>query len=195
MIDTREYIIEKAYYLFLNHSYEAVTISDISKVVGLTKGALYHHFKNKEDLYKAVIDKHLNLQIEVIHDENITLLECIDEIVGHSRKVINTIVSEDKQFMTLNYLSIFIDALRHYPKFIKEKGNITRDSVLKIRNILTKAIESGEIRKDIDADVMAMNFFSLSLSMVADLLHNNSAEQAVGSLRCQLMELYKLIKN
>jgi len=66
---------------------------------------------------------------------------------------------------------------------------------LKIENIIIRAIESGEIKNKFDANIMAMNFFTLSLSIVADLLHNNSADQAVESLRSQLMELYKLIKN
>jgi len=56
MNDTREYIIDESYKLFLNRSYEAVSISVISDAIGFTKGALYHHFKNKEELFKAVID-------------------------------------------------------------------------------------------------------------------------------------------
>jgi AcrR family transcriptional regulator len=63
MNDTKEYIIDQAYTLFLSHSYEAVTISDISKAVGLTKGALYHHFINKEEVFKAVIDKYLIIDL------------------------------------------------------------------------------------------------------------------------------------
>jgi len=59
MTDTKEYIIDQAYKLFLTKSYEAVSISDISNAIGLTKGALYHHFLTKEELFKAVIDKYL----------------------------------------------------------------------------------------------------------------------------------------
>ena len=53
MENTKEFIIDEAFKLFLDHSYEAVSISDISQAIGFTKGALYHHFKNKEELFKT----------------------------------------------------------------------------------------------------------------------------------------------
>jgi AcrR family transcriptional regulator len=62
MKDTKEYIINEARKLFLKHSYEAVSIRDISQAIGLTKGSLYHHFKNKEELFKSVIDKSFLIQ-------------------------------------------------------------------------------------------------------------------------------------
>jgi len=77
-----------------------VTIRKIADSIEYTPPIVYEHFENKEDLFKAVIDKYLDLHIEVIHDKNISLLECIDEIVEHSRIVIHTIVSENQQFMT-----------------------------------------------------------------------------------------------
>ena len=59
MSDTRDYIIDKAHSLFLSRSYEAVSISEISKAIGFTKGALYHHFKSKDELFKAVVENYL----------------------------------------------------------------------------------------------------------------------------------------
>lgn len=46
----REYITNQAYSLFLNMSYEAVSMRELSKAVGLTKRALYFHFRNKEEM-------------------------------------------------------------------------------------------------------------------------------------------------
>ena len=43
--------------MFLYNNYEAVTINSIIKAAGLAKGALYHHYISKEELFKAVVDK------------------------------------------------------------------------------------------------------------------------------------------
>jgi TetR/AcrR family transcriptional regulator, acrAB operon repressor len=44
-------IREQAFALFGRHGYEGVSIGDIAKAAKLSKGALYWHFDNKQDLY------------------------------------------------------------------------------------------------------------------------------------------------
>lgn len=194
MNDTKEYIIDQAYSLFLSRSYEAVSISDISKAIGFTKGALYHHFTNKEDLFRSVIDKYLSINDFFVPFKGNTLKEYIDECVRISEKVINSIISGHNNFIPINYLALLIDAFRHYQKYANEKENLIRNEFEQIEAIIERAIANNEIRKDIDAKSMALNFFSLNMGIAGNLLINNSPEQAIEALRNQLYELYNLMK-
>lgn len=55
---TRNLIIDTAMQLFLEQGYEHTSIQDIiNHLGGLSKGAIYHHFKSKEDIIMAVADK------------------------------------------------------------------------------------------------------------------------------------------
>lgn len=55
---TVERIVEAATTLFLEKGYDNTTIQDIVDALGdLSKGAIYHHFKSKEDMVPAVIEK------------------------------------------------------------------------------------------------------------------------------------------
>lgn len=55
---TVEKILEVSQRLFLEKGYEQTTIQDIvDNLGGLTKGAVYHHFKSKEDIINALGDK------------------------------------------------------------------------------------------------------------------------------------------
>ena len=55
---TVDKILEVAQRLFLEKGYENTTIQDIvDDLGGLTKGAIYHHFKSKEDIICALSDK------------------------------------------------------------------------------------------------------------------------------------------
>ncbi len=55
---TEEKILEAAQRLFLEKGYEETTIQDIvNELGGLTKGAVYHHFKSKEEIMDAVGDR------------------------------------------------------------------------------------------------------------------------------------------
>lgn len=53
---TRELLISIARELFTEHGYAATSIDDIIQRAGVAKGALYHHFSGKEDLFRSVYD-------------------------------------------------------------------------------------------------------------------------------------------
>ncbi len=55
---TVERILDVSQRLFLEKGYDSTTIQDIvDKLGGLTKGAVYHHFKSKEEIMDAVGDR------------------------------------------------------------------------------------------------------------------------------------------
>ena len=54
---TKERILLTALSLFAENGYEAVSVSDISGKLGITKGALYKHFKNKRDIFDSIVKR------------------------------------------------------------------------------------------------------------------------------------------
>lgn len=52
--ETRAHILEEAAVLFEKNGYNATTLDDIAKAVGATKGAIFHHFKSKKDLFTTI---------------------------------------------------------------------------------------------------------------------------------------------
>lgn len=51
----RSQILDAAHKLFDKKGYRATTIDDIAEFAGLTKGAVYYHFKNKESILKYLV--------------------------------------------------------------------------------------------------------------------------------------------
>ena len=49
-------IVQAAVKLFARQGYHKTTISDLAQAIGLTSGAIFHHFANKEAILEAVID-------------------------------------------------------------------------------------------------------------------------------------------
>ncbi|WP_431324964.1 TetR/AcrR family transcriptional regulator [Rhizobium sp. YTU87027] len=56
---TRDEIIEAADDLFYQQGYEHTSFADIADVVKISRGNFYHHFKSKDEILDAVIDKRL----------------------------------------------------------------------------------------------------------------------------------------
>lgn len=57
MSDTKEKILLTALRLFARDGYEAVSVSTIAGELGMTKGALYKHYKNKRDIFDSIVDR------------------------------------------------------------------------------------------------------------------------------------------
>ena len=57
MSETKEMILQTALRLFAKDGYEAVSVSDIAGALGITKGALYKHYKNKRDIFDSIVQR------------------------------------------------------------------------------------------------------------------------------------------
>jgi AcrR family transcriptional regulator len=54
---TRRGLIAAARRLFGEQGFSATSVDEVVKAAGVTKGALYHHFRDKDDLFRAVVEQ------------------------------------------------------------------------------------------------------------------------------------------
>ena len=64
MADTKEKILLSALRLFAQDGYEAVSVSAIAGELGMTKGALYKHYKNKRDIFDCLVERIMEMDVE-----------------------------------------------------------------------------------------------------------------------------------
>ena len=62
-IGTREHLIETAARLIGKSGYAGTALEEVVREAGLTRGAVYHHFKDKRALFEAVIDRALRERV------------------------------------------------------------------------------------------------------------------------------------
>ena len=64
MMNTKEKILVTALRLFAVYGYEAVSVSQIAGELGMTKGALYKHYRNKRDIFDCIFEYVCQLDVE-----------------------------------------------------------------------------------------------------------------------------------
>lgn len=64
MADTKERILLTALQLFARDGYEAVSVRNIAEELGITKGALYRHYKNKRDIFDSIVDRMIQIDAQ-----------------------------------------------------------------------------------------------------------------------------------
>ncbi|MDX8415366.1 TetR/AcrR family transcriptional regulator [Intestinicryptomonas porci] len=79
---TREKILEAAFFLMVETGYDDISIGDIQKFLGISRGLLYFYFKNKEDLvFHACRHFFFDGYLTDIDLENITLKDFLIHVV------------------------------------------------------------------------------------------------------------------
>lgn len=72
-MSTKERIIYEALNLFSTRGFDAISVRDIAKAVGIKASSLYNHFKNKQDIFDTIVNKyskHVKKFLERITPDN-----------------------------------------------------------------------------------------------------------------------------
>ncbi|PKB43611.1 TetR family transcriptional regulator [Cellulophaga sp. RHA19] len=146
---TKQLIIDKAFNLFYKDGFKTTSIDKIMKETTLSKGAFYHHYKNKKELGTAVIS--LKVKKRVVDGMIAPLLNS-----GNAFKILETVfINRLKSFP-------FIDKQNGCPmnNLINEIGNteIAYQQALKgiieeWKTALVNVIERGKNEKSINTNI------------------------------------------
>lgn len=71
MESKRGKIIEKAMELFWRQGYESTGVAQIHDEVGILAGSFYYHFKSKEELLLAVLDRYMEILNPILRDPSV----------------------------------------------------------------------------------------------------------------------------
>ena len=101
--ETVNLILDVSFRLFMEKGYEHTSIQDIiHNLGGLSKGAIYHHFKSKEDILVAVTDK-------ITEESNQMLLVIRDNPNLNGKEKLKSIFKESALVcIFLNFFALFI---------------------------------------------------------------------------------------
>ena len=152
---TRRRIVDAATDLFARKGFHATSIADLTSAIGLTKGAFYHHFAAKEDVFHAVVLQvrstwEENVEAAVHHHEN-ALDQLNALLVGHAR----LIHRRPELCLVVSGLS---EEMRHtHPDLTEVLHGIYRDLIAFVEEMLRTGQARGEVREDIDPRVIAVD--------------------------------------
>ncbi|MCA6093513.1 TetR/AcrR family transcriptional regulator [Streptomyces sp. SCA3-4] len=129
--NTRERIQKAALDLFVSRGYEKTSLREIAEELGVTKAALYYHFKTKEDILSALSDQ---------------LGEPVDELIAWGRSQPPTL--ETKRELLRRYSAVLKDAAPLYRILQENQATLRELSIgerLKERVVsVSRLVQAGD---------------------------------------------------
>lgn len=147
--ETVNLILEAATRLFMEKGYEHTSIQDIiNNLGGLSKGAIYHHFKSKEDILEAVtnrMNEESNKMLEGIRDRR--------DLTGKEK--LKTLFKESVNRSDMDDLFTVAPDMSNNSKLLFSTFRDTVDNVAPeyILPIIEQGISDGSIQTDYPAEL------------------------------------------
>jgi len=156
---TTQFIIEKVAPVFNKLGYVGTSMADITKVTGLTKGAIYGNFENKEHLAIEVFNYTIRKIVWKVADE-------INREVSASAKLkAMTRFYREYYVKTLEFggcplLNVGVDTNNLNPKLHDRVTAVMGKLQHNIGVIVQQGIDEGEFREDLNAEEMGSRLLS-----------------------------------
>ncbi|CAM1352434.1 TetR/AcrR family transcriptional regulator [Tenacibaculum crassostreae] len=160
----REKIVNQAFKLFLHKGYKKTSLADIIDATQLSKGAIYHHFKSKYEIYLATLDEYFfKLYTDIsINDDNASFLERIKKRFLFFIDLIDFVeqLNAENTYPIRRYFQFQLES--EEDDIIREKITETLKSFQKeIDKIIEQAIQQKEINILLPASVITQQLVGM----------------------------------
>jgi len=156
-MDRKEQLIEQAVKMFIERGYDNTSIDDITSACNITKGAYYHHFKNKDEIFMKAV--------AVIFEE---VGEWIKKKIHSADNLRNLITayfdftdyfSFSKYYDNINsntYL-VQLEAIKKFPELRNDVAASFLRNIPYIKEKYNESCKKGEVKGDFDPDAFALH--------------------------------------
>ena len=201
--DTKRKILDKALELFSTQGYDAVSVGQIAKAVGIKAPSLYNHFPSKQAIFDAIVEStaaqyeadtgKIDIHVQDVKQDISVFTEISEEALFEKVRQIfeyslhNEPISRFRRMMTIEqFRSPELAALysrRYVDRMMEYHANIFR-----------ALIAASEIQKE-DPDVLAMMYVSpvLTLLGICDRQPEREAE-CIEKLRQHVSLFFRMVK-
>ncbi|WP_410597730.1 TetR/AcrR family transcriptional regulator [Amycolatopsis sp. lyj-23] len=154
-----ESLLQVAVKLFNERGYDGTSMEDLSRKLGITKSAIYHHVPSKEELLRLAVDRALDGLFEVAASTDQLDGRAIDRLEHLVRGSV-LVLADRLPFVTL--------LLRVRGNTKVERAALTRRREFDrlVTDLVKQAEAEGDLRPDVDPSVTARLIFGMVNSLI-----------------------------
>jgi AcrR family transcriptional regulator len=153
---TRQKILNAAIDLFSEVGYATAGLGEIIERVGMTKGALYHHFDSKDALATAIIEQGTNLTLEAFRNVCASPSPALENMI-HGVFLVTDLLVTDKTARAAEQLT------RALAEFNSTASQVWSSRLDAMTTQAIRASAEGDLREDIDPYVASESILNTML--------------------------------
>jgi AcrR family transcriptional regulator len=121
---SRQQILDAALKLFSHRGYGATSVQEIAEAAGLSKGNLYHHFPDKETVFRALLDRYFQAMSQPDFPFNQVLATgTFPENLEQIGRAARDMVRDYREYVALIYVDVVEFDGSHVRKFYEDMAS------------------------------------------------------------------------
>ncbi len=173
-------ILDAAAQVIALKGYHNASIADICKKVKISNGALYKYFRNKESLFRAILDHGLDLMINELYKKYVSPGDTLLDSVRNLLTGLLQFTGDYRQYVSL-YVDIGSCAMNKYASYISER--VEHEGRNFFVDLVEEAKRKGEINPDIASDLLAYSIDSYITLFAYSLVSEHHSRRFDGFFR------------
>lgn len=200
MKDSKGQILKTSLLLFLQKGFKEVTMKEIVKNSGFSKGAFYHYFSSKEEVFKEVIEVYfsqmLDLDYETLPSNSLkSFYQANLDIQKDRDKMLHRWYRETFEGDAPNNIYyILFDALRLLPDIKTQQKQRIEEELKAWKKIIKNAIATGEITTRLSPKNLAKQFVYTSDGIALHMVMISNSTELIDEVKNVWDSLYESIK-
>lgn len=142
-------IINASLELIAEKGIQSLTIKNLSKKIGLVESAIYRHYESKTHILIALLDAIVEQMQYSNRKEVANLFEFIEEKLENHF----LLFQENPAMVSVVFAE---DLFQNEPELVEKTRNKVINSIATMSDLLQKGQQRGEIRSDIDAEIISI---------------------------------------
>lgn len=158
--DTRNYIIERAARIFNMHGYAGTTMSQLTRAIQMTKGAIYGNFRDKDEIALAAFDYNFNEISEKIRKVIRSKENACDKLIAFANFYLDAF-AEICRKGGCPILNAAVDSDNVHEPLKKRVAHAVEEWIRTVTHIVNNGIKHNQINPNIKPEQFASTFVSL----------------------------------
>jgi TetR/AcrR family acrAB operon transcriptional repressor len=163
---TREQLLKKALAVFSKKGYASTTLEDIAREAGVTRGAIYHHFGGKAELYNTLIREYADRGNQIMGQavsEGGTLQNIRRRVFVRQLETIE----DDREMRALMELYLFkTGSIPELEEGRQQQIESGVELIEMLAGIMSQGIEQSLLRSDVDPKEMARAYLAFQNGLI-----------------------------
>ena len=172
--ETRNAILDSAEQLFSERGVSRTSLEDIAQSAGVTRGAIYWHFRDKSDVFAAMVNR-VTLPMEAMVAESSD-----DTVVDPLASLKECAVSVLKRTATDPQCRRVFDVVTHKCEYLGEMAGVKRrissiqkGCVDRTEQTIRNAVKRGQLPQGVNPRLAAIGLDALLFGLISNWLANN----------------------
>jgi TetR/AcrR family transcriptional regulator, acrAB operon repressor len=166
---TREQLLDAAERVFCEHGVGHTSLSEVADAAGVTRGAIYHHFRDKSDLFQAMVDRvHLPIDAAMDAMEQTAAPEPLARVRDMGLNALNALAGDRRTRVVYEVMFLrceYTDELRA----VERRERQARSRCLRrCSDLFAQAVDLGQLPADTDTQVAAIGIYALVGGLMRD---------------------------